>query len=251
MEEHEKYIQALIKLHHGLERQGPGDTTYSNLILSQIKTLPENPRIADIGCGAGAGTLLLAQKFKSKVRAVDFSREFLNELINRAEQRGLDHLVEVIECDMGSLDWEPATIDLLWSEGAAYNLTFEGALKAWRPLMAENGIAVISEMNYFTGNVPEPVQVYWQNAYPAMGTESENSDRAGSAGFEVLQIHRLPSKAWWDNYYGPLRENMDPLEHSKDRIIQSVIKETREEMKLFERYEKYYGYSFYILKAVS
>jgi len=250
MEEQEKYIQALIKLHLGLERQGPGDTNYSNHILSLITELPKNPRIADIGCGAGAGTLFLAARFKSKVRAVDFSREFLDELANRAKQRGLEHLVETIECDMGSLDWEPETIDLLWSEGAAYNLTFEGALRAWRPLMAVNGIAVISEMNYFTSEVPEPVRVYMQHAYPTIGTESENSGYVNSSGFEILGIHRLPSKAWWDNYYGPLRENINSLKHSKDSTMQSVINETEEEMKLFEEHEKYYGYSFYIMKAV-
>jgi len=250
MEEQEKYIQALIKLHLGLERQGPGDTNYSNYMLSLISELPGNPRIADIGCGAGAGTLLLADRFKSKIRAVDFSREFLDELINRAKHRGLEHLVETIECDMGSLDWEPETIDLLWSEGAAYNLTFEGALKAWRPLMAANGIAVISEINYFTSEVPEPVRVYWQNAYPTIGTESENTVHVNTSGFEILGTHRLPSKAWWDNYYEPLRENMNALKHSKDSIMQSVINETEEEMKLFEENEKYYGYSFYIMKAV-
>ena len=145
MEEQEKYIGALIELHRGLKRQGPGDTDYSNYILSQIPELPTNPRIADIGCGAGAGTLFLADRFECKVRAVDFSREFLDELEDRSKQRGLEHLVETIECDMGNLNWKPETIDLLWSEGAAYNLTFEGALKAWRPLMAANGIAVISE----------------------------------------------------------------------------------------------------------
>ncbi|MDY7036905.1 MAG: class I SAM-dependent methyltransferase [Thermodesulfobacteriota bacterium] len=250
MEEHEKYIQALIKLHIGLERKGPGDINFSNHILSLIKELPANPRIADIGCGAGAGILFLADKFKSKVRAVDFSGEFLNELINRAKQRGLEQLVEAIECDMGSLDWKSETIDLLWSEGAAYNLTFEGALKTWRPLMAANGIAVISEMNYFTSEVPESVQVYWQNAYPTIGTESENANYANSSGFEIFGIHRLPSKAWWDNYYGPLRENMNSFKHSEDRIMQSVIEETEEEMKLFKEHEKHYGYSFYIMKAV-
>jgi len=250
MKEQEKYIQALIKLHLGLERQGPGDINYSNHILSLISELPTNPRIADIGCGAGAGTLFLADRFRSKVRAVDFSREFLNDLENQAKQRGLEHLVETIECDMGNLDWEPETIDLLWSEGAAYNLTFEGALKAWRPLMAANGIAVISEMNYFTSEVPEPVQVYMQNAYPTIGTESENSDRVNSSGFKILGVHRLPSRAWWDNYYGPLRENLNSLKNSKDSIMQSVINETEEEMKLFEKYEEYYGYSFFIMKAV-
>jgi len=80
MEEQEKYIRALIELHRGLERQGPGDTDFSDYIISQIPELPANPRIADIGCGAGAGTLFLADRFRSKVRAVDFSREFLDEL---------------------------------------------------------------------------------------------------------------------------------------------------------------------------
>ena len=32
MEEQEKYMRALIELHQGLERQGPGDTDYSNYI---------------------------------------------------------------------------------------------------------------------------------------------------------------------------------------------------------------------------
>jgi len=114
--------------------------------------------------------------------------------------------------------------------------------------MADNGIAVISEMNYFTSEAPESVRVYMQNAYPTMGTESENSDRANSSGFEILGIHRLPAKAWWDNYYGPLRENMNFFKHSEDRIMQSVIKETEEEMKLFDAHKKHYGYSFYIMR---
>jgi len=250
MEEQEKYIRALIELHRGLERQGPGDTDYSNYIISQLPDFPPNLCIADIGCGAGAGTLILAEKFRTKVRAVDFSREVLDELINRAKQRGLEHFVEVVECDMGSLDWIPETIDLLWSEGAAYNLTFKGALKAWRPLMAANGIAVISEMSYFTSEVPESVRVYWQNAYPTIGSESENSDIINSSGFEVLGIHRLPSKAWWDNYYDPLRKNIESFKNSDDDIMQSVIRETEAEMKLFEEYEEFYGYSFYIMKAI-
>ena len=250
MEEQERYIKALIELHRGLERQGPGDADYSNYIVSQIPALPTNPRIADIGCGAGAGTLFLADKFRSKVRAVDFSREFLDELEERAKQRGLSHLVETIECDMGNISWEPGSVDLLWSEGAAYIITFEGALKAWRPLMAANGIAVVSEMNYFNKDVPKPVRMYMQKVYPAIKTEQENSEIIKSSGFTVLGIHRLPSRAWWDNYYGPLRNNIELLRNSKDSVMQSVIRETEEEMKFFKEYDNFYGYSFYIMKAV-
>ena len=250
MEEQEKYIRALIELHRGLERLGPGDTDYSNYIISQLPKLPTNPRIADIGCGSGAGTLILADKFKSKVRAVDFSREFLDELEDRAKQRGLEQLVETIECDMGNLNWEPGSIDLLWSEGAAYNITFEGALKAWRPLMAPNGIAVISEMNYFSNDAPEIVTQYMKNAYPGIKTESKIVGLINSSGFEGLGVHRLPSKAWWDNYYDPLFENIKALKESNDNVMKAVITETEEEMKFFKEHEKDYGYTFYIMRAI-
>jgi hypothetical protein len=39
MEEQENYIWALIELHRGFERQGPGDLDYSNYIISQVKCL--------------------------------------------------------------------------------------------------------------------------------------------------------------------------------------------------------------------
>jgi len=116
--------------------------------------------------------------------------------------------------------------------------------------MASNGIAVISEMNYFTNEVPEPVNAFMQNAYPAIKTEPDNSDIINLSGFEVLGVHRLSSKAWWDNYYEPLRNNIEIFKDSNDSIMQSVISETEEEMKFFKSYEKVYGYSYYIMKAV-
>lgn len=250
MEEQEKYIEALIRLHSGLERQGPGDSDFSDYIIKQLPELPPNPRIADIGCGAGAGALILAKKYQSKVKAVDFSNEFLGQMMHLARLEGLEHLIEPIECDMGKLVWESETIDLLWSEGAAYNITFEGALEAWRPLMVANGIALISEMNYFSNDVPEIVAHYMKNAYPGIKTESKNVDLINSSGFEVLAVHRLPSKAWWDNYYDPLRENIRALKDSSDNVMQAVISETEEEMEFFKEYEKDYGYTFYIMRAI-
>ncbi len=250
MEERDKYIEALIRLHSGLERQGPGDSNFSDYIIKQLPKLPPNPGIADIGCGAGSGALILAKQYDSKVKAVDFSKEFLDQMMHQARQEGLENLIEPIECDMGNLDWKPETIDLLWSEGAAYNITFEGALKSWRPLMAANGIAVISEMNYFSNDVPEIIAHYMKNAYPGIKTESKNVALINSSGFEVLAVHRLPSKAWWDNYYNPLRENIMALKDTNDEIMQTVVHETEEEMNFFKEHHEDYGYTFYIMKAV-
>jgi cyclopropane fatty-acyl-phospholipid synthase-like methyltransferase len=250
MEGQEKYIEALIALHSGLERQGPGDSDFSDFIIRQLPDLPPNPGIADMGCGAGAGALILASKYHSRVKAVDFSKEFLDQMMQRARLEGLKDLIEPIECDMGKLDWEPGTIDLLWSEGAAYNISFEGALKTWRPLMAANGVAVISEMNYFSSDVPETVVQYMKHAYPGIKTESENNDLINSSGFKLVAVHRLPSKAWCDNYYDPLRENIMALKDSSDDVMQAVINETEEEMKFFKAHQQDYGYTFYIMRAV-
>ena len=249
MEENSEYVEALITLHSGLDRQGPGDDDFSRFIIDQIPELPPSPRVADLGCGAGAGTLILAERFHSKIKAVDFSRCFLDQLLARAKQKGLEELVEVIERDIGKLNWDPETIDLIWSEGAAYTITFHGALTAWRPLLAPGGIAVISEMNYFSGRPPNTVKQYMRNAYPDIKTESKNAELINASGFDVLGTYRLPSKAWWDNYYGPLREKIRALGDPRDNVLEAVICETKEEMAFFKKYDSEFGYTYYLMRA--
>lgn len=249
MVEHNAQIKALIELHRGLERQGPGDPSFSKYILSLLPEMTQNPRIVDLGCGAGAGTLILAKWFKTRVTAVDFSRPFLLELKAHAKTQGLDYLIKTVEADIGNLKWPSSCVDLLWSEGAAYNLTFEGALKAWRSFMAPDGIAVISEISWFTSEIPEPVLKFWQEAYPQIASEAENSKLAKAAGFDVLGVHRLPSQAWWTYYYDPLKERMEALRPSADPVMQEVISETELEIAFFEKYGNCFGYAFYLLQA--
>ena len=249
MAEQDELITALIELHRGLKRQGPGDEAFSEHILSMLPELPPNPRIVDLGCGAGAGALILADRFDTTITAIDFARPFLADLEGHARAQGLDHLIKTVEADMGNLDWPPASIDLLWSEGAAYNLTFEGALKIWRPLMAPNGIAVISEITWFTTDIPVPVLEFWQETYPQIASESENAALARAAGFDVLGVHRLPNEAWWTSYYDPLKERMDALQASAGPAMRAVIEETEAEIRFFKNYADCYGYAFYLLKA--
>ena len=167
-----------------------------------------------------------------------------------ARKQGLDAFLEPLVRDMSELDWKPASLDLLWCEGAAYNMGFENALKAWRPLMAENGVAMISEMNYFTDDIPEAVAQYMAQAYPDIKTEPENIALITSAEFEVLASHRLPSQAWWDNYYNPLTENIKQFKGSDDEVMQQVIEETEQEMAFFREHSDTYGYTYYLMKAV-
>ena len=244
------YIKALIDLHRGIGREGPGDLAFSRRILAELPPLPSKPRVVDLGCGSGAGALLLAEHFDVPVTAVDLAQPFLDAMMEQAEARGLADRIHPLACDFADLPMEPGSVDLLWSEGAAYNLTFAGALEKWRPLLAPNGVAVISELTWFTDAVPEEPRRYWEEAYPAIADEAENSTRAQAAGFGVLSTRRLPAQAWWDNYYHPMLERIAAMSAS-DATMQAVVDEMQTEIDLFRQYSRHYGYTFYVLTAAS
>jgi SAM-dependent methyltransferase len=241
--------EALTALHEGTDRQGPGDDAFSLGLLRRLPELPSNCAIADLGCGTGVASVLLAQHFRQPVLCVDTSEVFLRALSRKAESLGIAHLIKTLCADMGSLDPAKHRFDLLWSEGAAYNLTFVGAMRQWRPLMAEHGIAVVSEMSWFGAERPREALAYWSDAYPEMADEQVNTASAERHGFELLFTERLPANAWWTNYYDPLVAQLDAHGVSPSKTMQEAISETRQEIALFRKFSDYFGYTFYVLRA--
>ena len=241
---------AMTLLYGGIDRQGPGDDTFTINLLKRLPLLPPNSRIADLGCGTGAGSLLLARFYDAEILCVDLSQGFLSTLERKAKAAGLSHLVKPMKADMGALGLPVGSLDLLWSEGAAYNLTFQGALECWRPLLAKGGIAVISEMNWFGKERPASGGQFWSDAYPAMTSEAEIQKLSREQGFEVLFTERLPEQAWWQNYYDPLLAHADKLEADAPPALAEVIREARQETDEFHKDSDFFGYTFYVLKAV-
>ncbi len=243
-------MEALVALHGSNERQGPGDDEVTRRLLRRLPGLPAEPRVADLGCGTGASALVLADALGVPVVCVDAVPEFIAALLERAKARRLDHLIHPVVGDMTQFRHPDGPLDLLWSEGAAYNLTFAGALRAWWPLLREGGFSVISELSWFTAAPAAEPRAFWAEAYPALAGEAENSALAEASGFEVLFTERLPQRAWRENYYAPLSARADALEDGAPAALRAVIEETRDEIALFERFGGDYGYTFYGLKAV-
>ncbi len=248
--DHMTMHEALVLLHEGTRRQGPGDDRFSLDILNRLPKLPPNGTIADLGCGTGIASVLLAKHFQRPVLCVDTSEEFLQALRDHAESAGVGHLIKPLCADMGALDPKQYQFDLLWSEGAAYILTFAGALQKWRPLMAEGGLALVSELSWFGPERPKEALAFWTMAYPDMVDEQANVESAERNGFEVLFTERLPAQAWWTNYYAPLSAQLEVHAGSSSPTVQEAIAETRQEMDLFRAHSAFYGYTFYVLKAV-
>src|SRR5688572_10598685 len=78
--------------------------------------------VVDAGCGAGRQTLVLAWELGTPIDAVDAHAPFLAELERRAAGAGLAHLVRTHAMDMKEIPSVFPRVDLLWSEGAAYNI---------------------------------------------------------------------------------------------------------------------------------
>jgi len=72
-----------------VERQGPGSPQVTLQALSFIDNLTENSRIADIGCGTGGQTMVIAQNAPGKITAIDLSPDYIKRLNKRAEQLNL------------------------------------------------------------------------------------------------------------------------------------------------------------------
>ena len=60
------------------ERQGPGSPEVTLKALSFIDNLTNKSLIADLGCGTGGQTMILAQHVPGKITGIDFSRDSLN-----------------------------------------------------------------------------------------------------------------------------------------------------------------------------
>ena len=244
------YLEALFYLHEDLPRQGPGSDTTTLEVLRSIPDLPSAPHVLDLGCGSGASSLVLARELQTQIIAVDIHRAYLDQLERAAAEEGLGERILIRQADMGQLDYAFASFDLIWSEGAAFLLGFANALRTWRPLLKPGGFLAVSECTWLSENPPADIATYWHDAYPAMATAAANSTIAVAAGYDVVDTKVLPATAWWENYYGPLRQRMTALktEARRNPALAQVIADTEQEMEILEKADSSFGYVFYVLR---
>jgi len=245
-------VEAFFKLYEGLKRQGPGSKKDTLRALNIIEdNLPESPRIIDIGCGCGAQTLDLAENTNGEITAVDIYQPFLDNLLERAEERDLKASIKILNEDMQKLSFPKSTFDIIWSEGAIYLMGMENGLNLWKNFLTHRGFIVFSEISWFRDDPPEKVFRFWKENYPPLKTISQNIKSIEEIGFKVTDHFSLPVTAWWQNYYHPLLERIKSIQIMPDidKDMQEVIDETYEEVELFRDYSDWYGYEFYIMQS--
>lgn len=240
---------ALFTFFESLPRQGPGSAAVTARLFERVRPLlPTAPAAADMGCGSGAAGLVLAAK-GARVIGVDIHPPFLDAFRREAEDRGLGDRVETRLASMADSGMADMSLDLVWSEGAAYIVGFDAALAEFRRLLRPGGVAVISECTWLRDDPPEDLRAFWGGNYPGMRTTAANRAAAEAAGWRVLHTEVLAPDVWEKEFYAPMERLIASLEEGSDPDLKAIAEESAAEIALFRRYHDYYGYVFYLLHA--
>ena len=234
-----------------LERQGPGSPDMTIKALSFIDNLNEKPHIADIGCGTGGQTLVLAKHTTGSIIGIDSSPTFIDKFKYNVNKNNFQNRIKGIVESMDNLSFKKEELDMIWSEGAIYNIGFERGLKEWNQYIKQNGYIAVTDASWFTEDRPTEITDFWK-VYPEMDTIPNNVAKMQKAGCIPIASFVLPEICWTENYYAPqvsLQENY-LKKYTGNKDVEDFIFSERKEKQLYEKYKEYYGYVFYIGKKI-
>src|SRR5207237_9197649 len=109
------------------------------------------------------------------------------------------------------------TIDLLFAEGAAYNIGFANALTTWAKAIKPDGFAVVSELCWLREQIPDAVRKFFRSGYPDMQSVPQNIAVAEEAGYKIFNTYTLPKEAWMKDYYDVLEPRWKSLGNHSNR----------------------------------
>ena len=245
--------QLLIDLHKRANRQGPGGDSETEKALSQTMIDRAAPlKIADIGCGTGASTLLLARLLKARITAVDFLQDFLEVLEGRAENMGLSEKITTLCCSMDNLPFEDEEYDVIWSEGAIYNIGFERGVIDWNRYLKVGGLLVVSEITWITASRPSELQKHWEGEYPEIDVASSKIGVLEKNGYSPIGYFVLPEYCWLDNYYRPMQDSFKDFlnRNGNSEDARAIVEAENREIELYEKYKTHYSYGVYIARKL-
>ncbi len=244
-------LELIIDLHKNSERQGPGSEK-ETLTALEFMNLPTDQRlkVTDIGCGSGGQTITLAENLTGEITAIDLFPEFLTELEEKSRRLGLDEKITTVEKSMDDLPFDKEELDVIWSEGAIYNIGFESGLKKWKDYLKVGGYLAVSEITWITQSRPNEIEEFWQQEYPEVDTASNKIKQLENSGYTLVGYFYLSQGSWNENYYKPMEERFETFlkRHDNSELARKVVDDNKAEIDLYQKFKDYYSYGFYIAR---
>jgi SAM-dependent methyltransferase len=229
---------------------------YVTSSLFSLLNMQQGCIVFDLGCGCGANTLVLA-KAGATVYAMDIYEPGLELLHSCAKRDGVDGCITTKCLSMDAISdilEQCGQADVVWSEGAIYNIGFENGLTLWRQLLKEKGWVVVSETCWFTDTPPEEAKAFWDACYPDVRSVSEWVKVGEQCGYRCHGTFVLPISAW-EAFYAPQREVIAKhralhRENKESEFSAEFLDANEEEIRIFDLYHDSYGYVFFLFRAL-
>ena len=249
---HDFELQLICDFFSNMERQGPGSPDVTLKALSFIDSLTDKSLIADIGCGTGGQTMVLAGHITGQITGLDLFPDFIDIFNHNAKQSGLQDRVKGVVGSMDNLPFQSEELDLIWSEGAIYNIGFERGLNEWRRYLKPGGYIAVSESSWFTDERPAEINDFWVNAYPEIDTIPNQIAKIHKAGYLPVATFILPENCWTEHYFAAKIEAQKIFLHkyAGNKIAEEFSSLQFDEEELYSKYKAFYGYTFFIAKKI-
>jgi SAM-dependent methyltransferase len=244
-------LELIIDLHKNSERQGPGSEKDTLKALGLLN-LPTDQilKVADLGCGSGGQTIVLAQNLNAQVTAVDLFPDFLDELNEKSQNLGLTDKIVTLEKSIDDLSFNKDEFDLIWAEGAIYNIGFENGIKIWKDFLKSGGFIAVSEITWITNSRPRKIEQFWTQEYPEIDTASNKIKILEDNNFTLEGYFYLSQESWINEYYRPMEARFEAFlkRHENSELARKIVADNKAEIDLYRKYKDYYSYGFYIAR---
>ena len=226
---HDFELKLICDFFSNMERQGPGSPDVTLKALSFIDNLTDKSLIADIGCGTGGQTMVLAGHIPGQITGLDLFPDFIDIFNRNAKQAGLQDRVKAI-----------------------YNIGFERGLNEWRRYLKPGGYIAVSESSWFTDERPAEINDFWVNAYPEIDTIPGQVAKIHKAGYLPVATFILPENCWTEHYFAAKIEAQKIFLHkyAGNKIAEEFSSLQFDEEELYNKYKAFYGYTFFIAKKI-
>lgn len=243
-----RFWEIFFEVFENLPRQGPGNRACAARAVGLCSDLPEFPAILDMGCGVGAQTLQLAELTAGSIVAIDNHSPSIERLRAAIAERGLSQRVRAVVGDMADPEQPLEHFDLIWSEGALYNIGLRKALDICYGLLRPGGYLSFSDAVWRKENPPPIVKASFDFDYPAMGWLEDDLAVIQDCGFDLVGHFTLPDEAWWDDFYTPMEARITELRgtYVEDIEALAILDQLAEEPEIHRRYSDFYAYEFFV-----
>ena len=245
-----RFWSIFTEVYEPLPRQGPGNRASAAAALERCSGLPAVPLVVDIGCGSGGQTLHLASLTAGRIVAFDVHAPGVARLQAAVTAAGLGRRVHPLIASMASPGLRAESFDLVWSEGALYQIGLDRALRVCREMLCPGGWLVFTDAVWRTDTPLPEVKAMFDYDYPAMGRVPDVLAAVERAGFNLAGHFTLPDEAWWEDFYTPMEQRIEALRplYAGDAEALVILDQLAGEPEMHRRHGSEYAYEFVIAR---